>query len=115
MRHVDLDPVSAMVKLLAGSLARLDWAIDELRALGDVNLRSIPFEGIATGGRNCASDDEHARTGNESTFDGLLDADVAIAGAFGLDIANGSEALFQAASRGGAGAGGAERGRILQK
>src|SRR5215469_7412573 len=88
MGHVNLDPVRAVVKLLARSLASLNWSIDELCALRHVDLWRIAFQGIAASGRDCARDDEHARPGNESTFDGLLDADIAISGAFGLDIAN---------------------------
>ena len=59
-------------------------------------------------------DDEQARAGNVSALDRLLDADVAVAGAFGLDIAQRGEALLQRAARGDRGARRAERQRGIQ-
>jgi hypothetical protein len=50
MRHVDLDPVGSVIKLLASSLASLYRTIDELRAFRYVDLRCIALEGIAAGG-----------------------------------------------------------------
>src|SRR5882724_3949021 len=41
MRHVDLDPVRAVVELLACRLARFHRAVDNLRALRHYDLGSI--------------------------------------------------------------------------
>src|SRR5271170_8167765 len=49
MRHVDLDPVGALVQLFARSLARFDGSVDELRSLGYGDLRRVALEGIAPG------------------------------------------------------------------
>src|SRR5437762_13406530 len=58
MGHVHLNPVGAMVKLLARCLPRLDRSINELRSLWHVKLRTMPFQGITAGGRNGASRNE---------------------------------------------------------
>ena len=44
--------------------------------------------------------DKESRAGNVALFDGLLDADVAVARAFGFNIAQGGEPLLQGAARG---------------
>src|SRR5260370_39444327 len=44
MRHVDLDPVSAVINLLARDLAQFDWTIAELRAPWDDNVRIVAFQ-----------------------------------------------------------------------
>ena len=59
-------------------------------------------------------DDKQARPGNVSALDGFLDADVAIARAFGFEIAQRGETLLQRAPHGNRGPGGAQRQRILQ-
>src|SRR5438270_4573492 len=100
MRHVNLEPIGAVVELLAGGFARFHGAVDELRALGDLDLRSVAFEWIASRGRDGAGNSEDARAGNAAFVDGLPNADIAIAGAFRLDIANGGEALLHRSMRG---------------
>ena len=115
MRHVDLDPVGAVIELLARRFARFDRTIDQLRTFRHFDLRRITLEVVAAGRRNRARDDEHAWAGNLTFVDGLLDADVAVAGAFRFDVANRREALLERASRGNGGARGAIRERILQK
>src|SRR5438105_11106515 len=97
--HVDLDPVGALLELLAGRLARLDRAVDELRSLGHVDLGSISLQRIAAGSGDGAGRGEDARAGDVAAVDRLLDSDVAIAGALGLDVAAGGEALLQRAAR----------------
>src|ERR1051326_6667939 len=49
VRHVDLDPVGAVVELLARGLARLDRAVDDLHALRHLDLRRVALERIAAG------------------------------------------------------------------
>ena len=97
MRHVDLDPVGAVVKLFARRLARFDRTINDLRALGHHEFGRVAFEVVATGGRNRAGDDEQARPGDVAALDRLLDSDVAVTCAFRLEIAQRGEALLQRA------------------
>src|SRR4051794_23660526 len=47
VRHVDLNPVCAVVELLARRFARLNRTVDNLRTLRHLKLGSIAFEGIA--------------------------------------------------------------------
>src|SRR4051794_16984606 len=61
MRHIDLDPVSAVIELLACSLARLDRAVDDLHAFGYGDLGSIAFQRIAASRRNAAGCGEDTR------------------------------------------------------
>src|SRR5260370_24059199 len=95
MRHVDLDPVGAVIELLPRRLARLDRAVDNLYAFRHLEFGSIAFQRIAARGRDGASRDQQARSRNIALVDGLPDAHVAIAGAFGLYISQGREALLQ--------------------
>ena len=44
MRHVDLDPVGAVVELLARGLAGFDRAVDDLRALRHLEFGRVAFE-----------------------------------------------------------------------
>src|SRR5258708_769873 len=114
MRHVDLDPVGAVIQLLASRFACLDRAVDELGALGHVKLRRIVLERVASSGGNGTSCDEQPWPGNVATFDGLLDADVAVARAFSLYITQSGESLLQRAPRGNRRPGRAKRQRIFQ-
>ena len=114
MGHVNLDPVGAVIELFARRLARLDRAIDDLRAFGHVEFRRIAFEVVAAGGGDGAGDDEQPRPGNVSAFDRLLDSDVAVARAFGLQIAQRGETLLQRAPRRNRGPRRAKGQRIFQ-
>src|ERR1700674_3779871 len=114
MRHVDLDPVGAMCQLLAGGFARLDRAVDELSTRGHIKFRSVSLKLIASSRGDGASRDEQSRPGDVSALDGLFDADVAIARAFRLHVAQGGESLLQRAPRGNRGSGRTKRQRILQ-
>ena len=95
MGHVNLDPVGAVVKLFARRLARLHRPVDNLRALGHDELGSVALEVIAAGGGDGAGGHKQPRAGDVAAFDGLLDAHVAIARAFGLDVAQRGKALLQ--------------------
>src|ERR1700730_4459858 len=98
MGHVDLDPVGAVVKLLASRLSRLDRPVDDLCALGHVEFRRVTFEVVATGARNGAGGDNQPRPGDLAAFDRQLDANVAITRAFGFHIAQRGKTLLQRAS-----------------
>src|SRR5580692_9108325 len=100
MRHVNLDPVSAVGQLLAGRFARFNGAVDKLRSRGHVELGRVAFERIATSRGNRASRNEEPRPGNVSALDGLFDSDVAVACAFGLEVAQRCESLLQRAPDG---------------
>src|SRR3984957_9912724 len=108
MRHVDLDPVGAVIELLACGFARFDRAVDDLRAFGHVEVRSVAFEGVSAGRRDRARGAEKARARDGALGDGFADFDVAVAGAFGFYIAQRGETLFESAAAGEGGAGGAE-------
>src|SRR5277367_6040502 len=45
-RHIHLDPIRAVAELFARRLARLDRPIDELCALGHIQLRSIASQPV---------------------------------------------------------------------
>ena len=47
MRHVNLDPVGAVVKLFACRLARFDRTVDDLRALGHRRVRGHSLRGCS--------------------------------------------------------------------
>src|SRR5215813_8665128 len=100
MRHVNLDPVSAMIKLLARSFTRLDRAIHDLRALWHIQFGRIAFEWISSRGGNRARGNEQPRPRNVSGFNRLLYFDIPITRAFCLEVAQCSESLLQSASHG---------------
>src|SRR5882724_4986482 len=95
--HVDFDPVGAVLELLARGLTRLDRAIDQLSSFWDVDFWRIALERVTTGRGDGAGDDEQARAGDDALVHGLLDTNVAIACAFGFQIAQGGEALIERA------------------
>src|SRR5580704_420375 len=108
MRHVDLDPVGAVIKLLTRGFAGFDGAVDDLRAFGHVEFGCVAFEVVSAGGRDGARGAEEARAGDGALGDGFADFDVAVAGAFGFDVAKSGETLFESAAAGEGGARGAE-------
>src|ERR1700756_4446983 len=99
-RHVHLDPVGTVIELLARRLAGLDRTVDQLRPLRYCDLRRVALEVIAAGGGNGPRHDEHARPGNVALVDRLLDADVPVARALGLNVADRGEPLLERAPRG---------------
>src|SRR5205807_8782138 len=72
VRHVDLDPVSAILKLLAGSLAQFYRAIGKLRAFRYSDVRVVAFQRVAAGHGDGAGGGEDSRTGNEAAVHGHL-------------------------------------------
>src|SRR5260370_28634073 len=103
-----------MVELLASRFARLDRAIDNLSACRHVEFGSVALEHVSARARDGAGRDEQARAWNIALLDGLLDAYVAVASAFGLNVAQGSEALLQRAPSGNCGSRRAQGERGLQ-
>src|SRR5882724_6922735 len=95
MRHVDLDPIGAIVELLASRFACLDGPIDQLCTLGYGDLRGVVIQLVPASRGNRTGRNKHPGTRYVTFVDGLLDADVAIAGPFGLDIPNGRKTLLQ--------------------
>src|SRR5256885_514568 len=71
VRHVDLDPVGAMVELLARRFAGLDWAVDDLCSLRHDQFGRVAFEVVSARRRDGARRDEQARPGNVTALDGL--------------------------------------------
>src|SRR3984893_16635478 len=100
MRHVDLDPVGAALELLASGLARLDRAVDDLRALRHFDLRRVTFEVVSAAGRDRARDDEEARPRDAAFVDRHLDSHVAVTRPFGFDISERRESLLERAADG---------------
>src|SRR5579871_3985537 len=99
MRHVDLDPVGAVVELFAGSFARLDRAVDDLRAFGHVEFRRVAFEVVSARGGDRARGTEEARPGNRAFGDCFANFNVAVARAFGFDVARSEEHTSELQSR----------------
>src|ERR1700743_888149 len=108
MGHVDLDPVGAVIELRACGFSSFYWAVDDLYAFGHVEFRGVAFEVIATGGGDTAGSAEEARAGDGAFGDGFLDFDVAVAGAFGFEVAQGGETLIEGAAAGESGPCGAQ-------
>ena len=95
MRHVDLDPVCTMIKLLPGGFACLDWSVNNLHAFGHRQLWRVTFQGVSTGRGNRERRDEQPRAGNIPAFDRLLDPHIPVAGTFCIHIAKGCEPLLE--------------------
>src|ERR1700722_2548746 len=108
MRHVDLDPVGAVVELLPSGFARFDGSVDDLRTFGHVEFRRVAFEVVSAGGGDRARGAEETRAGDGAFGDGFANFDVAVAGPFGFDVAESGEALLECAAAGESGARGAE-------
>src|SRR5258706_5337894 len=85
--HVNLQPVRAVFELLSRRFAGFHWPVDDLHALWHHEFGSVTFQVVTAGGGNSTRRSEHARARNGSFLDGLLDADIAVARALGLDIA----------------------------
>src|SRR6185312_1507 len=115
MRHVHLDPIGAVVELLARSLARLDWTINELSAFGNGDLGRVALKRISTGRRNRACGNEHSRAGNVAGVDRLFDSHIAVAGTLSLQVAQRGKALFERTSSRYRRARYTERGWILEQ
>src|ERR1700735_654174 len=63
MRHVDLDPVGAVIELLSRGFAGFHGPVDDLRAFGHVEFGSVAFEVVPAGGGDCAGGAEETRAG----------------------------------------------------
>src|ERR1700704_811912 len=99
MRHVHLDPVGALVELLARGPARLNWPIDEFHSLGKRQFGGVVLQRIATGARYGQSAYEHTWPGNVTGLNCLLDAHIAVPGPFRSHVAYGRKSLLKGATR----------------
>src|SRR5665213_332328 len=104
MGHVHLDPISAIIELLARSFASFYRTIDQLRTLWNRDLRRISLERITARGGDRECRDKHSWPRDISFIYGALDADIAVPRALGFHVTDGSEALLERASRGNCGA-----------
>src|SRR5208282_1343371 len=84
MRHVDLDPVGAMIELLPRRLACFDWAVNKLCALRHVELRGVALQRITARSGDGAGRDKQARPRNIALVASLLDAQPALTSTLGL-------------------------------
>src|SRR5262252_4864352 len=98
MGHVHLDPVGAMIELLACCFTRFDRTIYDLRSLRHFEFRCISLQRVAGGSRNRPSGDDQTWAGYISIIDRLLDPYIPVACAFGLYVAQGSKSLLQRAA-----------------
>ena len=97
--HVHLDPVGPVLQLLARRLPRLHRSVDELRSLRDRHLRRVSLEVVAAGRRDGPRSRRTSAAPGCALLDRPLDAHVAVAGALGLDVTDGREALLERAAR----------------
>src|SRR5215471_3162918 len=95
---IELDPIGAEADLLAHGFAGVVRAVDYLHAMRHWNLGSITQERIGPGHVHGSRGDLHARAGNNAVVDGFLEIDVRVSCAFGLQIANGCEAVVKSAT-----------------
>src|SRR5258706_14600979 len=95
--HVNLQPVRAVLELLSRRFAGFNWPVDDLNAFWHHEFGSVTFQVVTAGGGNSTRRSEHARAGNGSFLDGLLDADVAVARALRLNVTQGRKSLLQRA------------------
>src|SRR6185369_14792582 len=86
VRHIDLDPVRAVLQLLPRDLAQFYWTVTKLRALGHHNVWVVAFQGVAARDRDCAGHNQKPRAGNEAGIDRLFDSNVAVAFAFRFEV-----------------------------
>ena len=114
MRHVDFDPVGAMIKLFARRFSRFDRPINNLHSLRHLQFRCIAFEVVSASGRNSTCRHKQARAGNCAFRDRLFDSDVAVACAFGFDVAQRRESLLESPAAGNGRARRSQRNTRLQ-
>src|SRR5439155_5572960 len=79
---VHLDPICALPDLIADDAHQIVDAAGFLCPLRHFPRWRKPSRSVAASRDDRTRDDEHARTWEDSLFDGLFDADVGLAGAF---------------------------------
>src|SRR5215472_8338824 len=99
MRHVNLDPICTVFKLLPRNLSQLYGPIAKLRTFRHDYVRVITFQRIAASYGNGPCCRKNAWSGNVTAIDGHLDPDVAVTRSLSLNIADSGEALLQTAPR----------------
>ena len=96
--RINFDPVSAKADLLAHGLAAILSAVHHLHAVRHRHFRRISQQWISAGNVHGARGDPHARPGNDSVIDGLLQVDVGVTCAFCFQIADGSKPILKRAA-----------------
>ena len=112
---VELDPVGAVLDLLADRLADLVGAVDDLHALGHLQLPRVAQQRIHAGRREGPGRDEHAGAGDDAPLDRPLHVHVGVHGPLGLQVADGREAVHQGGPGGDGGPDGAVGDRLLEQ
>src|SRR5438874_8056052 len=92
---VILEPVGAVLHLLAHREPRVVDAVHRLHAVGQLELPVVGGDRIHAGRGHRARRGEHPRTGDLTAIDRVLDVDIGIHRAFGLEIANRREAVLE--------------------
>src|SRR5262249_47006036 len=95
MCHVNLNPVCAVIQLLASCFARFHWSIRNLCTLWHLQLRGVAFQVVSAGARDRARSCKEPRPRNRSFLDRLSDLYVTVACAFGLQVAQSCKTLLQ--------------------
>jgi hypothetical protein len=88
---VQLDPIGAVPDLVANHADQAIHAIGLFGALRDAPLERKTLGRVTTGGDDGAGGSENSRPGNDALVDGLLEFHIRVTGAFGSEIAHGSE------------------------
>ena len=97
--RIDFDPVRSVHDLLTYCLARFFRSVYHLDSVRQWHIRRVTQQRISAGHIQRASRNLHARPGNHAAIDRVAEVHIGIARAFGFDIANGSEAIFQSTPR----------------
>ena len=92
---VILEPVGAVLHLLAHREPRVVDAVHRLHAVGQLELPVVGGDRIHAGRGHRARRGEHPGTGDLTAIDRVLDVDIGIHRAFGLEIANRREAVLE--------------------
>jgi hypothetical protein len=89
---IDVDDICSPPDLVANDAGELIESIGSFRAEGYRNVVGKAFRALATGGHHCLTGHDHARPLDDAFFDGFLQSDVDVAGAFRAKIMDGDEA-----------------------
>ena len=113
---IELDPVGAVLHLLADGFSDGVGAVHDLHAFRQVlQLPGVAEQRVRAGRRERARGDEHPRPGDHTAGDGRLDIDVGVHRALGLQVADGGEAVHHGGAHRGGGAQGAVRDALLEE
>ena len=99
VRHVHLDPVRAVLKLLPRCFSGFHRAVHDLRPLGHLQFRRVAFQVVAAGRGNRARRAKKSRARNCPFFNRLLDLYVSVSRAFGFHVPQSCESLLERTAR----------------